>query len=409
MRIDLRESVGWSLAAFLFILPESEALAHVLFASTVGLAFLSGLRSRRFDAVDASLIGFALIPVVAHFTSDLTPPAPLRGSTHWMELAAMTVVVRRVHLREEQTRRCVRAAVLGTLLSLVLGLLWHREHAWVSLRSVGFINQVALYLDLILVVALHGAINERGLWRGFMIGAASLFCIGVWLSDSITAIAVLAPLFLLALQIVMSSSWRRHASVVLVTTLVAAAVAICLSPKVRIPLQSGTITLRSFLSNRDRLLRSAVTVFPRNPILGTGARSFEQATSEDRIRSVLSIRGESFDPDRYQLHAVAGQGAKGERHGHGLFTNTIVERGLAGLACIAVLLWSWSWKLARLGPSVRTAWLGGLAYVLVGGLGNTTLMVEHGWLLLTFWALLEGSSQEPVSSPSNLESTGPLS
>jgi O-antigen ligase len=88
-------------------------------------------------------------------------------------------------------------------------------------------------------------------------------------------------------------------------------------------------------------------------------------------------------------------------HGHGLFTTTLVERGLVGILAMAVLLSAWSARLLRGGPEERFLCLAGLAYAIIGGLGNSTLLYEHGWLQLCLWALAEGW-------PRSLRTAGPV-
>lgn len=415
-RIERGHLAAWSLAAFLFILPESEALKHIFFGLTAALILLGWSGRPKFDAIDYALAGFALVPVVAAFTSTLASEIPISRCSSWLEIAALSILVRRLRPSTGDVRWCVRAAVFGTLLSLGLGRFWHGSVDGAHLQSVGFVNQTALYLDVVLAMALYGAQSDVGAWRWGMWIAAGVMGIMIWLSKSATALGVMIAIVLVGFWTMRTFRATRHPVLLRLFVIGLAGSALIASPKVRMHLRGQNLS--QLTSYRDRALRSALAVFPENPVFGTGARSFQTATSESRVRQVLENRGEAFQADQHFLLTLRDGSREPYSHGHGLFPNTLVERGLAGIVCLLVLLVAWSLRFSRRFEDVGFVWLAGLAYVVGGGIGNTTLAVEHGWLLLTFWALLDGTEsrricakatgQEPISADSVVSSTGSL-
>jgi O-antigen ligase len=414
--------VGWghlaacSLAAFLFILPESEALKHLFFGLTAALILLGWSGRPKFDAIDYALVGFAFVPVIAAFTSTLASEVPMSRCTSWLEIATLSILVRRLRPSTRDARWCIRAAVFGTLLSLGLGRFWHGSVEWPHLHSVGFVNQTALYLNVVLAMAIYGVRSDVGAWRWWMWIAAGILGVMIWLSKSATALGAMIAIVLIGFWTMSAFRATRHPVLLRLVVIGLAAVALIASPKVRMHLRGQNIS--QLVSYRDRALRSALAVFPENPVFGTGARSFQTATSESRVREALQSRGKTFEADQHFLLVLRDGSREPFSHGHGLLPNTLVERGLAGIVCLLVLLVAWSLRFRRRSEDVRFAWLAGLVYVVGGGIGNTTLVVEHGWLLLTFWALLDGTEsrqicakangQEPISAESVVSSTGSL-
>jgi O-antigen ligase len=402
--------------AFLLVLPESEALTHIFFGVSLAFLILAQPRLPRLDIVDLSLLGFALVPLVAHFTSTIATEVRVSKASSWLEMAMLTLMLRRAGFSAIESRWCVRLIVLGVLLAVLAGQLLHHASRWPSLHSVGFVNQVALYLDVALIASLLGVRIESGAWRIAMSISSVALVPLIWMTDSATAAIVMLLVVMIALWMLPvfrgSNRWRLVRPAMFLAIVLAAV----LNPKVRYRMQQ-TQPGTDLFSARDQILRSALAVFPDNPWFGTGARSFGLATSEERVRNAVESRGGAFEPDRYLFSSNESSRGKGVDHGHGLFTNTLVERGLVGLGCMTTLLLAWSLRLARSGSDAVFVWVSGMCYVLVGGAGNTTLMVEHGWLLLSLWALIErhgraeemasarDADQEPTSAESTTAST----
>lgn len=137
------------------------------------------------------------------------------------------------------------------------------------------------------------------------------------------------------------------------------------------------VTGDDIFSSRDKILNSALAVWDRHPLLGTGWFSFGVATSEEEVRAALAEDGIDYDPAAYAHHA----------HGHNLWTTMLIERGLIGVGLVTALLLFYFWKFLPLALSCdqldtteRGAALAALLVAVgfaVAGLGNTTMMNEH--------------------------------
>lgn len=140
----------------------------------------------------------------------------------------------------------------------------------------------------------------------------------------------------------------------------------------------GRVTGSDIFSSRDKILNSALAVWDRHPLLGTGWFSFGVATSEEEVRAALAEDGIEYDPIAYAHHA----------HGHNLWTTMLVERGLIGVGLVTALLLFYFGTFLRLAlsrhkldPSDRGVAVAALLVAVgfaVAGLGNTTMMNEHG-------------------------------
>ncbi|HET8745218.1 MAG TPA: O-antigen ligase family protein, partial [Ramlibacter sp.] len=127
--------------------------------------------------------------------------------------------------------------------------------------------------------------------------------------------------------------------------------------------------------------RIAAEGWRQRPLLGWGPDAFHTLSVDD-VCAWRTARGEPCDRERYTTAP----------HAHSLYVSTLVERGVLGLLALAVLLGTWAWTLLRSAASAAQSplWVASaasLAVVVVGGLFNTTLRVEHGSLALLWFAL----------------------
>jgi O-antigen ligase len=156
-------------------------------------------------------------------------------------------------------------------------------------------------------------------------------------------------------------------------------------------------------SGRDKILNSALEVYDRHPLFGTGFRSFGLATAEEIVRAEVEGDGRNYDAikDRYWFFG----------HGHNLWTTMLIERGILGVVLITWLLVAYfraflplairqgaassDQMAAQAGVLIATGFL-------VAGLGNTTMMNEHGQAGMGMIAILWGylrSSGAPLPKP----------
>ena len=121
-------------------------------------------------------------------------------------------------------------------------------------------------------------------------------------------------------------------------------------------------------------------------MFGIGMNNFGTITAE-QLRDWDTKEGRAHDPKRYFLMP----------HAHGLYANTLAERGAVGSAVLFIVLIAWMTFLIRHRPQREDSdeewllWGSALAawfITTVAGVFNTTLHHEHGMLatlLLGLW------------------------
>ncbi|BDW85745.1 hypothetical protein MACH21_19220 [Roseicyclus marinus] len=150
------------------------------------------------------------------------------------------------------------------------------------------------------------------------------------------------------------------------------------------------ITSDDIFSGRGKILNSALAVWDRHPIVGTGWFSFGPATSEEVVREALEADGLEYDPNVYWHY----------NHGHNLWTTMLIERGLVGVVLVTLLLFLYFRVFLPIvlsrdqkDPVDRGIAVGALLVAVgfaVAGLGNTTMMNEHGQAGMAFIAVAYG-------------------
>jgi O-antigen ligase len=118
------------------------------------------------------------------------------------------------------------------------------------------------------------------------------------------------------------------------------------------------------------------------------------ATDEAVVREELAADGRDYDTEAWRfLHNLG--------HGHNLWTTLLVERGIVGVLAVTAYLALGLFTFMRLYRDLAddpdrqaAAKLGFLIiiYLVVAGLGNTTMIVEHGQAAMLLAAIAWGSA-----------------
>lgn len=258
---------------------------------------------------------------------------------------------------------------------------------------VGWPREPLIHVYTIHLAAGLGALYAREKWLqilGLVAIASSLSFLPP--SRSLVGGVAITAMLIAALSIVAVRKWSLR-GLILSTIVGFAVVAVVLMTPPAEGFRSelvGRVVGDNFFSGRDKILNSALAAWDQHPLIGTGWFSFGKATSEEAVRAALEADGIAYDPDVYWHYP----------HGHNLWTTVLIERGLVGVALVTALLFLYfrtflpiALSREQLDPVDRGAAVGALLVAVgfaVAGLGNTTMMNEHGNAGMAFIAVAYG-------------------
>ena len=390
------------LCLFAIALPLVEAPKNIFWALFLIVWLTNSLRQRNFgqlsrawDAVFAALIAAPLITMLnTAYAPQWKEVGDICGyvSLGWM-LARSRVETRQLH--------GLLACLIGATLLGVLHGYWvlatEPKRIWLQLNSVGHVNHSALYgAGTALLAAAVAAVGWRSGERRWQLGglALAVVMLGVMLAFASRGafLAYAAGLLLVVLQLSGVGKKQLFAAGALAIVvglgiqLVTLQLAGDKNNQTLIQKTLDGIASGKVSSYRIEAFNTAIEMARRYPLTGTGSGNFS-AVSPEELQGWVEARGEIFERDNYLF----------SNHAHGLFANTLGERGLIGISALAALLIGWSVALWRRRPAPghsageRLAWGAGLAgwsVVFLGGLTNTTLHHEHGMLSMLCLGLL---------------------
>ena len=369
----------------LFCLPLFEAPKNVF-----SLVFLVawGARAIRLGSLgraspfDLPIAGLAIILWIAPLFSDFGETiTALSSAPRWTLLALFVLAVSRLDYTRVQISFPLVALMIGGIVAV-------SESIWVwilngqeypEFRSVGHVNHSSMYSLIPLAVGICALQMSERWVQAF--GAAAIMSTMIFLPPSKSLVGFMSVTAICSLGLGVWG-WQRSSlrGLLLFCCAVVVVAGVLVTPAAKD--LRAEIALRVHgnytFAGRDRILNSALAVWDRHPLIGTGWFSFGLVTSEEEVRVALVEKGLEYDPNFY-LHMP---------HGHGLWTTMLVERGLLGVGLVTTLLFLYfrtflPLVLSReqLDPSDRglavAAFLVALGFA-VAGLGNTTMMNEHG-------------------------------
>lgn len=386
------------IALVVFCLPLFEAPKNVFSAVFLITWLVQAIRIRSlgqnspFDIPILFLAGVLWIaPLFSEFGDVITP---LNSAPRWTLLALFVLLASRLEYTKGQVTVILSALMIGGVAAVV-------ESFWVwslngkpypEFRSVGHVNHSSMY-SLVPLAAGIGVLGLRERWLQIL-GLCTILSTLAFLPPSRSLVGGLA---IAAVLIVGTGVYavRRWSVRGLLASI--AATAIVLGCVLASPPATGLrnefvarVSGDDVFSQRDKILNSAMAVWDRHPLIGTGWFSFGVATSEEAVRAALAYDGIEYDRAAYAYHA----------HGHNLLTTMLVERGLIGVGLIVALLVLYFWTFLPLSLSRNqldtidrgvavTALLVALGFAMAG-LGNTTMINEHGHAGMALIAVIYG-------------------
>ena len=393
-------------ALILFCLPLFEAPKNV-FGLLLIIAFVALGVKRGFgrgSVFEWPIVGLILVLWLAGLTSEYQGATGwyhgqlnlFENAIRWSFLGIVVLVSGRYSFTDQQVRLLWIVAGCTAVLAIADAL-----HGWYVLgreypeiRSVGHVNPSGLYV-LVAIASGFGLFYLRTLWARALGAAVLMAAIGFILpSRSIVTLAAAGALLVFASYVFVKKSGQVMRAAVGVTVLVAICAGGLMSPigaPFRAELQHR-ITGDEIFSYRDKILYTALEVWDRNPIFGSGFNSFDAATDPAVVRAELEAEGRDYDAEADRFFKTV--------HGHNLWTNALIERGLVGLTLFTVLLalYAWYFWLAERridDPNatdrmvILTSQLVVIGFI-VGGLGNTTMQNEHGQAGMMLLAIAAG-------------------
>ncbi len=380
-------SVEASLIALTFVcLPLFEAPKNLLSIFFVLVWISQSVRRRSLGEpcpFNAPILGLALILWIAPFFSSYSDPINvLNSAPRWTILAIFVMLVARLNYTRTQLWIVFSALMFGGVVAVVESFwVWHiNGKPYPEFRSVGHVNHSSMYSLIPLAVGI-AALYMRERWL-CALGAIAILSTMAFLPPTRSIVGGIAIISVLSvgISIVAVSKWSWRGLFVSTACGAFVVMVALLTP----PAEDfrtefvALVTGDNVFSGRDKILNSALAVWDQHPILGAGWFSFGAATSEEAVRAALEADGVTYDPNLYWHFP----------HGHNLWTTMLIERGLAGIVFVNILLFLYfktflpiAFSREHLDPTDRGAAIAALLVVVgfvVAGLGNTTMMNEHG-------------------------------
>ena len=330
-------------------------------------------------------------PLFSAYSETITP---LNSAPRWSLLAFFVICAAKLDYSAGQLKFLWGVLLIGGVLSVGESFwAWSlNDHLYPELRSVGAVNHSGMFTLVVLAVAI-GAIFSRS--RPLIVlGVLGILATFTFLIPSRSLISGLATACIIAVSIIIATKQNHSWRIFIISTLGVTAGIVCLFS---LPVSEGfrlelidRISGDDIFSGRDRLINSALAVWDQHPIIGTGWFSFLTATSEEAVRSALEADGKNYNASDYLHHP----------HGHNLWVTMQIERGLLGVVLVTALVWSYGKFFAhiawgnfddrQLDRAVALACLLIVVGFVVAGLGNTTMMNEHGHAGMAFIAVACG-------------------
>lgn len=391
------------LAITFFTLPTLEGpknVASILFLVTFLIQATRHRNLGRRTPFDWPVIGLTFVlwlsPVLSEFSDHLSV---LDSAPRWTLLALFVLAAGRLNYAVRDIKILMMALLVGGIVAFLDSLYaWSLNNAsYPEFRSVGHVNHSVMYALNVFAVGIATLIGRDIFLKVVGVSAVAAMLIYLPLSRSIVgAGAMLAIIAVLSLTT--AYAMRKFGYLALggfmIFAIAASVFVLPVAQDMRAELISR-VTDGNPWSGRDRILNSALEVYDRHPLLGTGFKSFGLATAEEIVRAEIEEDGRDYEAikDRYWFF----------NHGHNLWTNTLIERGILGVILITWLLVAYflaflPLALRRRGIDRRDRSLAvaGLLMAVgfcVAGLGNTTMMNEHGHLGMAFIAVCYGYLQ----------------
>jgi hypothetical protein len=373
---------------FLFFLPLYEApknIFSVLFVFLGGwVAFYRENAAQRFKSKDLVVWAFLLLaisPFVAGWNSPYMDwPSRLSSAVNWALMPLVALILLVVNFSKSHQLWALRIFCVGAVVSV-----GEAFYSWVGpypeLNSVGHVNQSSLYLAFCLIIAALLLIKRTHTFD-LALGLAVILSVFAYQGPARSMVGFGASICVIGSMVVIFCINRKYFKAIVglfAAGSLIVAWAITQPPRSFGPYEGFKREMDSRLnsgsaiySQRDLLVNSALEV-ASNSLFGFGIGSYGAAAHSSQIREAVEARGGDW--------AVEQKNYFSSSHGHNLFANLLVERGLFGVAAMAFFL---SFLMIHFGRTfqaeVSQIGILTIAVICLAGFGQSTLHVEHGQL-----------------------------
>lgn len=388
----------------LFTLPIFEAPKNIASFGFLCAFLFQSLRFGSFgksSPFDIPILGLISVLWVAPLFSEYgTMVAPVSYTAGWTMIGLFALCAARLDYHSRHLNVLFSALLLGGAWAVADSLRVWDLKPYPEFRSVGHVNHSSMYSLIPLSVGLATLFARS--WPLKFFGLIGILATLVYLPPSRSLVGGIAIFSLFMATIIIWAWVTRAVRPVVVGGFLLAAFATGIT---FLPAFDGfrselvmRVSSEELFSGRDKILNTALEVWDRNPIFGTGLRSFEVATAEPVVREEVEADGRDYDAvqSNYWFY----------NHGHNLWVTILVERGVFGVAMVAWLLFAYFRGFVPIAIDRKldvvsdtrvaavAASLVALGFV-TAGLGNTTMINEHGQagmlVIAIAWGFLRGT------------------
>lgn len=373
---------------FLFFMPLYEAPKNIFGSFFIVIGLWVALRKPRstcnkIEKVSiCSLILISLSPFLAGIdTPFLSEVQRFFNSLNWavMPLAALVLLISRFDY--SQLAWSLRSICLGAVLSVIHAYFFW-SHEYPELNSVGHVNQSALYLAFCCSPAMLLILQYKQR-QDILLGCATLLAIISFQAPAKSLVAAASVLFMCLapwlLRWILNPREIRARIVIIVLIFTGGFGSFLIENGSFGPFEglANELDYRinsedDPLSQRNRLVNTSIEL-ASGSASGFGLQSFESATAMGIIEKAVINRGGVWSLEQSKYYSST--------HGHNLFANVLVERGWIGVVLIAsflcVMCTIFIYNIRYIGGIIGFLTV---CLIILAGLGQTTLHVEHGQL-----------------------------
>lgn len=354
----------YSLLLCIFSIPLFESL-KTIFLVIAAILFLirhfieKDLKEALF--VKDTRLGFLLLSIAASASAifALKPGLAIHGGFDFLKMYLLFLIVATDFLDKKSIKTIALIVIVSTAIGAIWGLTEYAtgKSVTIELNSVGHVNHSAIYLALVLVLAIPFLWLLEGKLEKILISLSSLIILTALIltGSRATVLGITAALFVMFVF----TKGKKQFVYVFTAVIAAAAIILIFIPDLQL-LQKNTSLSDNSLIQRIKLWESAWEMFTLHPVVGVGVKHFK-------------------------FHNTLDSGS----HAHNLYFNTITQLGIVGFISLMSLFYLIVKSLkASYGKNLLWhASLGAFAIVLVNGIFNTTMHSEHGLLFALILAL----------------------